>query len=92
MAMASLRRSMAAVPDAGFLAEPSLANRRGARLFASSGLDANADIFARGASASPSLRGMGCTLDAVLVRGRSLLWLTLETVGSTVCSAARCIR
>jgi hypothetical protein len=34
-------------------------------------LDANADIFAR-SQREPSLRGMGCTLDVVLVRGRSL--------------------
>lgn len=72
MAMASLRRSMAAVPDAGFLAEPSLANRRVLLDFLRQAvLDANADIFAR-SQREPSLRGMGCTLDVVLVRGRSL--------------------
>lgn len=74
MAMQSLRKSLAAVPDAGFLAAPTLANRRVVLDFLRKAvLDANAEIFAR-AQSDPALRGMGCTLDVALVRGRSLFF------------------
>lgn len=72
MAIAGLQRAAAAVPDRDFLADPSLPHRRQLLQFLSRTVsEINAAIFARGQD-DPSLRGMGCTMDVVLVRGRSL--------------------
>ena len=72
MAVESLRRTLANAPDRAFLENPSLENRRSMLQFLVKAVsDANAAIFARGIS-DPALRGMGCTLDLVLIRGRSL--------------------
>jgi len=72
MAMSALRRAMLAAPDQAFLADPSLDHRRALLGFLSRTVsDINAEIFARGNS-DPKLRGMGCTIDVALIRGRSL--------------------
>lgn len=72
MAVEGLLRAMATIPDQAFVAEPSLNNRRQLLDFLSAAISQiNADIYARGNS-ERSLRGMGCTLDVILIRGRSL--------------------
>lgn len=72
MAVEGLRRAIAQAPDRQFLENPSLENRRAMLQFLTKAVsEANAAIFARGI-ADPALRGMGCTLDVVLIRGRSL--------------------
>jgi serine/threonine protein phosphatase PrpC len=72
MAVDGLRRAVAAVPDRGFLADPSLENRREILAFLKAAVSQiNAEIYARG-NAERSLHGMGCTLDVVLIRGAGL--------------------
>lgn len=72
MAIAELKKAMRHLPEGPFLADPSLANRRTILQFLRQTVSAiNAAIFARGQEES-SLRGMGCTMDVVLLRGRSL--------------------
>ncbi len=72
MAIQGLRRAIADIPDAKFLADPSLEHRSELLSFLSRTVASlNAAIYARG-QADPNLRGMGCTLDVALIRGRSL--------------------
>lgn len=72
MAIAGLQRAVTALPDRAFLADPSLSNRRQLLQFLGRAVsEINATIFARGQD-DLSLRGMGCTLDVVLLRGHSL--------------------
>lgn len=72
MAIQGLRRAIADIPDARFLADPSLEHRSELLSFLSRTVASlNAAIYARG-QADPNLRGMGCTLDVALIRGRSL--------------------
>lgn len=72
MAIEGLRRALADIPDAKFLADPSLEHRSELLSFLSRTVASlNAAIYARG-QADPNLRGMGCTLDVALIRGRSL--------------------
>ncbi len=72
MAIEGLRRAVAHIPDAKFLTDPSLENRRELLSFLSKTVASlNAEIYTRG-QADPTLRGMGCTLDVALIRGRSL--------------------
>jgi serine/threonine protein phosphatase PrpC len=72
MAVSLLRRAISAATGAEYLADPSLANRRQLLGWLAQQVnEINAAIYARG-NAEASLRGMGCTLDVVLVRGRGL--------------------
>ncbi len=72
MAVEGLRRALTKAPDRAFLENPSLENRRAMLQFLVQAVsEVNSAIFARGIS-DPALRGMGCTLDIVLIRGRSL--------------------
>lgn len=72
MAVQGLRRAIQKAPDRPFLENPSLENRRAMLQFLIGAVsEVNSAIFARGIS-DPALRGMGCTLDVILIRGRSL--------------------
>ena len=72
MAIETLRRALDGLPDQAFVRDPSLDNRRAMLQFLSSAIrDTNSAIYSRG-MADPNLRGMGCTLDVAVVRGRSL--------------------
>lgn len=69
MTIEMLRQAVAKAPDADFLQQPSLANRR--RLLqwlAQTVQSINSAIYAR-AQEDHKLRGMGCTLDVALIRG-----------------------
>ena len=72
MAVRGLRRAIEKAPDRPFLENPSLENRRAMLQFLIGAVsEVNSAIFARGIT-DPALRGMGCTLDVLLIRGRSL--------------------
>ncbi len=72
LAIQALQRAVATIPDQQFVADQSLHHRRDLLAWLSKTVsDINAEIFARG-SADPALRGMGCTLDVALVRGRGM--------------------
>lgn len=69
LAIESLRRAIAKAPDAEFLQQPSVANRRRLLQWLVQTVQAiNAAIHAR-AQEDFKLRGMGCTLDVALIRG-----------------------
>lgn len=69
MAIEALRRALADAPDADFLQQPSLANRRQLLQWLVQTVQSiNGAIYARSRE-EPRLRGMGCTLDVTLVRG-----------------------
>lgn len=72
LAVAALRAGLAAAPDAAFLLQPALAERRGL-LDWLAGLVASINrTIHQQAQTDPQLRGMGCTLDVALVRGNGL--------------------
>lgn len=69
LAVEAFVRAVDTVPDAPFLADPSLHNRQ--LIFDWLALvtdEANSAIY-QGGRDNPQYRGMGCTLDAVLIRG-----------------------
>jgi serine/threonine protein phosphatase PrpC len=69
MAVEAIGQAVTSVPDAEFLREASLANRRVVLDWLADTVDAvNAKVFAA-SQESEQVRGMGCTLDVVLVRG-----------------------
>ena len=69
LAIETLRRALAKAPDAEFLAQPSVANRRRLLQWLVQTVQAiNGAIYGR-AQEDPRLRGMGCTLDVALIRG-----------------------
>lgn len=72
MAIEGLRLALAEGPPVGYLADPSIANRRQLFAFLTNTVNAlSAEIHARGRQQA-ELRGMGCTLDVVLVRGHGV--------------------
>jgi protein phosphatase len=72
MAVDLLRAAVASAPDAGFLHSPSVQNRRQLLDWLAQTVDTiNAALQAR-SQEDLNLRGMGCTLDVVLVRGRGV--------------------
>ena len=74
MAIDILLAAVHSVPDGPYLRDPSLANRRTLLdWLARTVSDINAAIF-QGGQENPALRGMGTTLDVVLVRGNGLFF------------------
>ena len=72
MAVDGLMQSVDALPSSAYLLDPSVANRQMLLNALGRQVDAiGASIYAMG-HADASLRGMGCTLDALLVRGQGL--------------------
>src|SRR5207248_3144340 len=68
----ALARAITKGPDQAFLADPSLQNRRLILDWLADTVDlANTAIFAA-SQENEKVRGMGCTLDAVVVRGRGV--------------------
>ena len=72
LAVETLRRSLATVPEADYAGQPSVANRRALFKWLTRSVDSINQSIQTRAEQQPMLQGMGCTLDAVLVRGNGL--------------------
>jgi PPM family protein phosphatase len=72
LAVETLRRGLGTVPDADYLGQPTVANRRALFKWLTRSVDSINQAIQNRADAEPVLQGMGCTLDAVLVRGNGL--------------------
>src|SRR5688572_11204414 len=72
MAIEGLRKRIAAAPDTAYLTAPTLEHRRQLLGYLAKSVDEiNSEIYARGRSDS-QYRGMGCTLDVMLMRKRGV--------------------
>lgn len=72
MAIDGLRAAFAAASECAYLSEPSVSNRQKVLTFLAKTIDDINDAIHTRGRASPELRGMGCTLDVVLIRDRGL--------------------
>lgn len=88
MAIAAIQRAVPRAPDAAFLAEPSVENRRVLLDWLSQIVTAIGTAIHARARDEPQLAGMGCTLDVALVRGRGLC---LAHVGDSRAYGARAV-
>jgi len=72
LAVETLRRGLTTVPDADYLGHPTVSNRRALFKWLTRSVDSINQAIQTRAEQEPILQGMGCTLDAVLVRGNGL--------------------